>query len=318
MIGKHENAGYSESQLQQTLAATSLLFGLVEIFCGIGANFISDYYGYSVLLYLSAFFIILSFKMILNYDVPENQISKRIKKTELESTSLNSPNLLIIGLMQAGFEILLTLFVSLWAPALGKAAKGDVNYGFIFSTLMVSVMIGSKIYSFLSRKWSDHLISSMTFGIAFASMMVSGIFSDSVPILFLAFNLFEIAFGIYLPCIGSLRSKLLPPDRRTYLMNILKIPIYAIGGVVLVYMNEIEQLGSSHIWFALSGLALTSLIASRFLVIKSTYDTSLPMVGKTETVNTVNESDCLLLKVDDIVSEKNSAASYKEMEDLTR
>jgi MFS family permease len=278
MIEKHEKAEYSQSQLQQTLAATSLFFGLVEICCGIGANLISDYYGYSSLLYLSAIFMIISFKLILNYDSPENQQTIRVKKTEFESTPTNTPNLMIIGLMQAGFEILLTVFISIWAPAIGKATKGNANYGYIFSSFMVSVMIGSKIYSFLSRKLSDNLISSITFGVSMASMMVCGIFSDSALMLMLAFNLFEISFGIYMPCIGSLRSKLLPPDRRTYLMNVLKIPIYTIGAIAFIFMNDIEQLGSHIIWFALAGLALISLIASVFLEAKSKY-VLLPMAS---------------------------------------
>jgi hypothetical protein len=168
MIERHENAKYSGPQLQETFAATALLFGLVEICCGVGANVISDFYGYSSLLYLSALFMLVSFKMILDYDLPKNLRSVKIEDPELENPVLNSPNLLIIGLMQAGFEILFTVFVSFWAPALGKAAKGNhVNYGYIFSSLMVSVMIGSRIYSYLSGKLSDYSISSMTFGLTF-------------------------------------------------------------------------------------------------------------------------------------------------------
>ena len=273
MIDKHEKAGYSKSQLQEILAETSWLFGLVEICCGIGANFISSYYDYSYLLYLSTIFMIISFKMILDYDSPENRGSKRVKKATQNKGNANNSTLIVIGITQAGFETLLTVFISLWAPALGNAAKNtNVNFGYIFSIFMVSVMIGSKIYSFLSKRLSDGVISSIIFGISFLAMIVCGLFPESVSILVIAFNVFEIAFGIYLPCLGSLRSKLLPPDRRTYLMSLLKIPIYAIGGVVFLLMNDIEKLGSSIIWFALAGLALVSLISSCFLPHKNKSD----------------------------------------------
>jgi uncharacterized membrane protein len=267
MIEKHEKAGYSDLQLQDTLAATSWLFGFVEIACGLGANFISSYYDYSSLLYCSAFFMLISFKMILDYDSPEKKTRNQRKK-DVKIATANNSTLAVIALTQFGFETLLTVFISLWAPALGNAAKAtntDVPFGYIFSFFMVSVMIGSKIYSFLSERLSDVAISSILFGISFLSMIASGLFHDSVPILVLSFNIFEIAFGIYMPCQGSIRSKLLPPDRRTYLMSLLKVPTYFFGGVIFLLMNEIENLGSNIIWFGLSGFALISLISSCFL-----------------------------------------------------
>lgn len=266
MIEKHEKAGYSQLQLQETLASTSWLFGFVEIGCGIGANFISTYYGYSQLLYLSAFFMIISFNLILNYNAPEKK-SKTIKKKSVHTGASNS-TLVVIALTQFGFEALLTVFISLWAPALGNAAKStnvDVPFGYIFSFFMVSVMIGSRIYSYLSKNLSDVAISSIIFLITFISMLSCGIFYDSVPILVLSFNVFEIAFGIYLPCLGSIRSKLLPPDRRTFLMSLLKVPTYAFGGIIFLYMTDIENHGSNLIWYGLSGFALISLISSGFL-----------------------------------------------------
>lgn len=270
MIDKHEKAGFSESQLQETLASTSWLFGFVEIACGIGANFISSYYDYSYLLYLSAFFMIISFKMILDYNSPEKKSTKRNKK-ESGLSSANNSTLAVIALTQFGFETLLTVFISLWAPALGNAAKAtnvNVPFGYIFSFFMVSVMIGSSVYSFLSKKLSDVAISSLIFVITFLSMVACGLFYDSVTVLVLSFNVFEIAFGIYLPCLGSIRSKLLPPDRRTYLMSLLKIPTYAFGGIIFLFMTDIENLGSNIIWFGLSGFALISLISSCFLPVR--------------------------------------------------
>jgi hypothetical protein len=81
----------------------------------------------------------------------------------------------------------------------------------------------------------------------------------------MAFNLFEVCFGMYLPALGVIRGKLLPEESRTTLMHIIKIPSYFSGGVTFLYMTQIENSGSEQIWLLLTGLLAVSWLCSVLL-----------------------------------------------------
>ena len=70
---------------------------------------------------------------------------------------------------------------------------------------------------------------------------------------------------MYLPSLGSIRGQLLPEDRRTTFMNMIKIPSYFSGAVSFLYMTQVEETGLQSIWGILSLLILISLVASLVL-----------------------------------------------------
>ena len=81
--------------------------------------------------------------------------------------------------------------------------------------------------------------------------------------LLLGFVAYEVAFGIYLPAIGTVRSDILPEENRTLFMNLIKIPSYLMGALGFFFMIQTgNESVSSGTFLSLCGLVAISMIAS--------------------------------------------------------
>ena len=64
------------------------------------------------------------------------------------------PDLLILGLVQTFFEGSMYIFVFAWVPSLQQAsASSSLPLGYIFSSFMMSMMLGSLIYTFITNRY---------------------------------------------------------------------------------------------------------------------------------------------------------------------
>jgi len=137
------------------------------------------------------------------------------------------PHLLVLGVTQTCFEGSMYLFVFLWVPSLQSASDvprgAHLPFGYIFSAFMISMMIGSVVYTFISsyarRNSSD---SSLTVHAKLSSVVcaVSGLsFAMSVAfetehVRFWTFCMFEACVGMYYPVQGMLRGTLISNEHR--------------------------------------------------------------------------------------------------------
>lgn len=67
---------------------------------------------------------------------------------------LKSKNILIIGIAQTFFECSMYIFVLLYTPAIENITSNsgsEVPLGYLFSTMMIAVMIGSMIFQLFER-----------------------------------------------------------------------------------------------------------------------------------------------------------------------
>ena len=65
----------------------------------------------------------------------------------------SSGNILVIGIAQTFFECSMYIFVLLYTPAIESATKGkELPLGYLFSTMMLAVMVGSMAFQFLQRQ----------------------------------------------------------------------------------------------------------------------------------------------------------------------
>ena len=85
-------------------------------------------------------------------------------------------NILIICAIQCLFESSMYIFVFLWSPVLERtsaAGHGSLPYGLIFSTFMVSIMIGSLLFQkFIDMGFSRKHVAFMTLMLAMISLLI--------------------------------------------------------------------------------------------------------------------------------------------------
>lgn len=127
------------------------------------------------------------------------------------------------------------LFVFAWVPSLQEASptNGALPLGYIFSAFMVSMMLGSLFYTFVTSaapsqapttnlKSGAHADSKLTLHAKLSSLvcalgalaLATSVSTDDMRIRFWAFCLFEACVGIYYPVQGMLRGVLVANDHR--------------------------------------------------------------------------------------------------------
>jgi len=72
------------------------------------------------------------------------------------------PILLVLGLTQTIFEGSMYLFVFIWVPTLQESSLNPASLplGYIFSAFMVSMMLGSLLYTYITAHWCPPSTSS--------------------------------------------------------------------------------------------------------------------------------------------------------------
>lgn len=138
------------------------------------------------------------------------------------------PLLLVLGLTQTCFEGSMYLFVFLWVPSLQEhASRPSLPLGYIFSSFMISMMLGSLLYTTIvshhqstsNKPGSDSSLtlhgkmSSLVCAISALSLATS-IASTDERYRFWAFCVFEACVGLYYPVQGTLRGTLISNEHR--------------------------------------------------------------------------------------------------------
>ncbi|KAH9177752.1 hypothetical protein EDB89DRAFT_1934281 [Lactarius sanguifluus] len=172
------------------------------------------------------------------------------------------PILLVLGLTQTIFEGSMYLFVFIWVPTLQESSPypSSLPLGYIFSAFMVSMMLGSLIYTFVTAHWFRPTTTS-ALPKHTRSSSVSSLFLQGNPTLalhaqlsalvcaaaavtfaacvsigkgkseqgehlkFWAFCLFEACVGMYYPVQGMLRGSLIANEHRATLSALFRVPL---------------------------------------------------------------------------------------------
>ena len=161
------------------------------------------------------------------------------------------PVLLVLGLTQTIFEGSMYLFVFIWVPTLQESSlnPSSLPLGYIFSAFMVSMMLGSMVYTFVTAHWfrpaptstlqkhtrsssvaslSSQGNSTLTLHAQLSALVCAAsavTFSACVSVgkgkseqgehlKFWAFCLFEACVGMYYPVQGMLRGSLIANEHR--------------------------------------------------------------------------------------------------------
>jgi hypothetical protein len=163
------------------------------------------------------------------------------------------PILLVLGLTQTIFEGSMYLFVFIWVPTLQESSLSPsyLPLGYIFSAFMVSMMLGSLLYTFITVHWyppttstglqkhtrstsvgssspslqgdSSLMLHAQLSSLVCAAAAVTfascvrvgkGKGDEGEHLKFWAFCLFEACVGMYYPVQGMLRGSFISNEHR--------------------------------------------------------------------------------------------------------
>ncbi|KAJ4490265.1 hypothetical protein J3R30DRAFT_3748467 [Lentinula aciculospora] len=251
LISASNGARLSDSDLSRIMGRASLVNGLVAAGAGVVSNQLvssTSHFGSPFL--LSGAILVLAWFVIAglwkeNYG--SNSDAQTVSIFQLERLSQawriarQDKVLLVLGLTQTCFEGSMYLFVFLWVPSLQEASHSSnilpLPLGYIFSAFMISMMLGSLLYTAITSysltspsKSSDSSLSvhaklsSLVCAISGLALAAS-VSSRDENIRFWCFCAFEACVGMYYPVQGMLRGTLISNEHRATLSSLFRVPL---------------------------------------------------------------------------------------------
>ncbi|KAF9652567.1 DUF791-domain-containing protein [Thelephora ganbajun] len=189
------------------------------------------------------------------------------------------PFLLVLGLTQTCFEGSMYLFVFVWVPTLQEATRtATLPLGIIFSAFMLSMMIGSLLYTAIisnppptrpgqqgDSPLTVHAKLSSLVCATSALALAAGVSSPSEYVRFGAFCVFEACVGMYYPVQGMLRGTLISDGHRATLSALFRVPLN-----VFVVASLLTGVGSARnlVLSACSGILGFSAIMTGLVIVR--------------------------------------------------
>eukprot|EP00742_Colponemidia_sp_Colp-10_P000612 GILJ01000670.1.p1 GENE.GILJ01000670.1~~GILJ01000670.1.p1 ORF type:complete len:467 (-),score=77.70 GILJ01000670.1:169-1533(-) len=267
MLHEHQHHGYSEGWLSQTFARATFGNGLVAIVAGLIATVAKDNFGIVAPFDASICFLLVGIVIITstwseNYGNAQIEVHQSFSKawTVLQQR----PEVLLIGVVQSLFEGVMYVFVFMWTPAL-ETASGvavEIPHGVIFACFMVCLMVGSTLFKDLLRLMPVERALHVVLLCSILSFTVT-LISTSTFVTLTAFFLFEVCCGLYFPAMGTIRSRVLPEDVRSTLMNIFRVPLNLI---VVLMLKNIETFTHKQVFSLCTVLLVVALVLQQRLI----------------------------------------------------
>ncbi|KAJ7119928.1 hypothetical protein C8R43DRAFT_1099133 [Mycena crocata] len=180
------------------------------------------------------------------------------------------PRLLVLGLTQTCFEGSMYLFVFLWVPSLQEySLMGLLPLGYIFSSFMLSMMLGSVLYTFISASSTEsslltHAKLSSAVCATSALALAVSVTQPDERMRFWAFCAFEACVGMYYPVQGMLRGSLIANENRATLSSLFRVPLNIF--VVVSLLTGVSSARSAVLTACSLMLAFSSIMTGVFIV----------------------------------------------------
>jgi len=146
---------------------------------------------------------------------------------------LQQPLVFSLGLVCALFEASMFIFVFNWTPTLTEQDQPKPPYGHIFASFMVMSMLGSQLFSLITKYISVEQTGRLT--------LIFSVCCHAVPVLtgdvflrYASFLVFEICVGLYFPMMGTLKGQIVPEESRAGIYNLYRLPLNVIVVAALV------------------------------------------------------------------------------------
>ncbi|EKM75352.1 hypothetical protein AGABI1DRAFT_116460 [Agaricus bisporus var. burnettii JB137-S8] len=288
LISSASSVGLSNGDLSTILGRATLVNGFVATGAGVFSNkLVATTHNFASPMVASGCLLVVGFLVIRatwseNYGTLDGSPTKDLWQTKRLShawkIAYNDPMLLTLGLMQTCFEGSMYLFVFVWVPSLQEATHSPdaLPLGYIFSSFMISIMIGSIFYNLIATYTKRNEVdSSLTTHAKLSSLVcalsslafAACVSSKSEQVRFFAFCAFEACVGVYYPAQGMLRGTLISNEHRATLSSLFRVPLNIF--VVISLMTGVSSARQAVLSACATILGFSSLMAGFYLVGKS-------------------------------------------------
>ena len=310
LVAEHFKRGFDSEWLGSVFSqAVFLGNGLMAILAGLFAQSVVDWFGPVAPFDAAAAVLLMGGFVILstwgeNYGgSSEDEAGGSNDHTGQLRKAFNliktDKKIFLLGLMQSLFEGSMYCFVFSWTPALSYGA--DIPHGMIFACFMVACMVGSALAGTLLQEGSLHrpenymqIVFYAAAGCLFVPVIMVQLglagnaqISDDINVIplgiklsLLGFCAFECLVGIFWPSMMSLRSRYVPEDIRSTIINCFRIPLNLF---VCLVLSNVSLLPLSAVFSMCSFfLVLCGLCMRKFesVVLESGRDTGGQAVSK--------------------------------------
>ena len=209
--------------------------------CAIVYSFLGIYAPFWISIFLSlAAFIVIEFLWDENKPLSKSKRStfEQLKEACIE---LKKVNVLCIGLIEGIALGILNIYLFSWTPILKQSTEGGMNVGFIYTCMVLTMIVGTKSYEVLIVYCNFDYYMSIT-GCLFVQGLLLYItyFDNRFLARLIYLSLFNGFTGFYNPLNSIVKSNILVEQYRALLMNLFRIPLNAYVIIVLLtlrYMN---------------------------------------------------------------------------------
>ncbi|KAG8933186.1 hypothetical protein FRC02_012332 [Tulasnella sp. 418] len=290
LVSASQQDGVSSANLSTIFGRATQINGFVAAAAGVISNeLVSATTTFASPFVLSAVLLIVSYGLIRsmwseNYG---NQEAATSAKTDIfqvarlkQAWSIvrRDPSLIVLGVTQTCFEGSMYLFVFLWVPSMQESSPPNVDLplGYIFSAFMVSMMLGSLLYTCIishSLPNSDpplvlHAKLSSLVCLVASLALATSYSAATAQKRFWAFCIFEACVGMYYPVQGMLRGTMISNDHRATLSALFRVPLNIfVTGVMVTGVSTNRQLVFSG---CTTILALSSVLTAVVIVRRTT------------------------------------------------
>lgn len=157
----------------------------------------------------------------------------------IRDTDKTDRAVVVLGLGMCAMEGAMYAMILLWTPAIQSSrdaayATGEAPLGLIFANFMCAMMLGSWLLELLTKlehhsagisHWTQLAMSVAASSLSLAVIM------HGEAIRFLAFCVFELCVGVYMPAMAAMKQSLIGNQRRGQLYALMRLPlnIFVIG-----------------------------------------------------------------------------------------
>ncbi len=244
-----EFGGYTKEaeKFRKRLFKNSNIYDAVtSIVTSIICAFIYSYFGIYAPFWISIFLSFLALVIIAKlWDENVPAIPKGTSSCDqiIEAMKeFNKKEVLCIGLIEGIAMACLNIFLFSWTPILKQSTPGGMNVGFIFTSMVLTMIVGTKSYEvlivYLQFDYYMSIAGCMFFQglLLFLTYYIEGFLCRMI---FLA--LFNGLTGFYNPLNSIIKSNILVEKYRALLMNLFRVPLNTYVIIVLLtlrYMNS--------------------------------------------------------------------------------
>ena len=170
-----------------------------------------------------------------------NSPSNTMEQFKEAIKELKKVNVLCIGLIEGIAMGILNIYLFSWTPILKQSTPGGMNVGFIYTCMVLTMIVGTKSYEVLIVYCNFDYYMSIT-GCLFiqGTLLYLTYYIDNFLARLLFLSLFNGLTGFYNPLNSIVKSNILVDEYRALLMNLFRIPLNIYVIIVLLtlrYMN---------------------------------------------------------------------------------